>query len=114
MSAQLLSFIVHLPARAGHVAELEASVRQVLHAMSAEPDFVHCVLHRSQGAPDTLVVYETWRCSREHFLSTHLGRDYRAAFEARLPELLGAARRIEFLDQADPPLELRAPGAQAG
>jgi quinol monooxygenase YgiN len=111
MSAPLLSFIVHLPARAGRLVELEAGVRQVLQAMSAEPDFVHCVLHRSQGAPGTLVVYETWRCSREHFLSTHLGRDYRAAFEGRLPELLEGERRVEFLDQVDPPLELRSPGA---
>jgi quinol monooxygenase YgiN len=111
MSAPLLSFIVHLPARVGRLPELEAGVRQVLHAMSAEPDFVHCVLHRSQGAPDTLVVYETWRCSREHFLATHLGRDYRAGFEAQLPELLEGERRVEFLDQADPPLELRSPGA---
>lgn len=106
MTARHLSFIVHLPARPGMLAELEAGVRQVLHAMSVEPDFVHCVLHRSQSAPDTLVVYETWRCSREHFLSVHLDRHYRAEFERRLPDLLGAERRIEFLDQVDPPLEL--------
>lgn len=103
-----LSFIVHLPARPEHYAALEAGVRQVLTDMSHEADFLDCTLHRSQTAPDTLVVYESWRCTREHFLQHHLPRHYRADFERALPDRLAGERRIEFLDDVAPPLQLRA------
>ncbi|HEX5345374.1 MAG TPA: antibiotic biosynthesis monooxygenase [Duganella sp.] len=106
-----LTFIVHLPAVPERLAELEAGVRGVLTAMSAEPDFVHCRLHRSQHEPNTLVVYETWTCSREHFLAHHIGKDYRAGFEQALAGRLAAPRRIEFLDDVDPPLHLSARAA---
>jgi len=101
-----LTFIVHLPALPERLAELEAGVREVLTAMSAEPDFVHCALHRSQNDPSTLVVYETWTCSRDYFLANHIGKAYRADFEQALSSRLAAPRRIEFLDEVDPPLHL--------
>jgi quinol monooxygenase YgiN len=108
MSETRLTFIVHLPGRPEQREQLEACVRGVLIAMSAEPDFVHCTLHRSQDAPDTLVVYETWRCSRADFLANHLGKPYRQVFEQTLPDMLAAPRRIEFLDDVDPSLSLGA------
>lgn len=108
MSEAHLAFIVHLPGHPGQGTQLEAQVRRVLVAMSAEPDFVHCTLHRSQEMPDTLVVYETWRCSRAHFLAEHLAKAYRRDFEQALPAMLAGPRRIEFLDSVDPPLSLGA------
>ncbi|MRW85444.1 antibiotic biosynthesis monooxygenase [Pseudoduganella sp. FT26W] len=111
MTAQhRLTFIVHLPAKPERYAELEAGVRQVLTAMSHEPDFLECTLHRSQNDPNTLVVYESWRCDREYFLQHHLPRHYRADFERELPGRLAAERRIEFLDDVSPFLQLRAQG----
>ncbi|MBV6325688.1 putative quinol monooxygenase [Duganella violaceipulchra] len=103
-----LTFIVHLPARANRYAELEAGVRQVLRDMSREPDFLDCTLHRAQNDCNTLVVYESWKCTREYFLEQYLPRQYRADFERELPGCLAAPRRIEFLDEVDPPLRLRA------
>lgn len=103
-----LTFIVHLPAKPERYAELEAGVRQVLTDMSHEPDFVECTLHRSQSDPNTLVVYESWRCDREYFLQHHLPRHYRAEFERALPDRLAGERRIEFLDDVSPALQLRA------
>ncbi|ALK97943.1 hypothetical protein AB595_09965 [Massilia sp. WF1] len=111
MNKANLSFIVHLPGRPGQREQLETRVRDVLVAMSAEPDFVHCTLHRSQDAADTLVVYETWRCSRADFLANHLGKPYRQVFEQTLPDMLAGPRRIEFLDEVDPPLSLGAASA---
>lgn len=103
-----LTFIVHLPAKPEHYAELEASVRQVLADMSHEPDFLECTLHRSQDDPNTLVVYESWSCDRAYFLQHHLSRPYRAEYERALPERLAAERRIEFLDDVSPALTLHA------
>jgi quinol monooxygenase YgiN len=103
-----LTFIVHLPAKPERYAELEAGVRQVLQDMSHEPDFIDCTLHRSQNDSNMLVVYESWSCSREYFLKHHLPRHYRAEFERELPDRLAGERRIEFLGEVDPPLQLRA------
>ncbi|MEM5428791.1 putative quinol monooxygenase [Cupriavidus oxalaticus] len=94
---QNISFIVHLPGKPEHREELEARLLTVLDAMSEEPDFINTYLHRSAEDDDTLVLYETWACSREHFLSHHLSRPYRQSYEAALPGLLKAQRTIEFL-----------------
>lgn len=103
-----LTFIVHLPAKAERYEQLEAAVRHVLQDMSHEPDFLHCTLHRSQNDSNTLIVYESWSCTREYFLQHHLPRHYRSEFERELPERLAAPRRIEFLDDVDPPLQISA------
>lgn len=96
--SESIAFVVHLPGKPEHRAELESRLHAVLEAMSAEPDFVNTFLHRAQDDPDTLVLYETWSCSREYFLQHHLARPYRQAYEAALPALLKAERQITFLD----------------
>ena len=96
--SETIAFIVRLPARHAHVRELEHAVLGILDAMSGEPDFVTTYLNQAPDDPDTFVLYEVWACSREHFLQHHLGKPYRQAFEAQLPQWLRAERSIEFLD----------------
>jgi len=55
-------------------------------------------VHQLQDDPNTLVLYETWNCSKEDFITRHLSKPYRQAYEKRLPELLARERRIEFLE----------------
>lgn len=93
-----IAFIVRLPARGDQAAALERELMPLLEAMAHEEDFVSAHLHQPPDDPDTFVLYETWACSREHFLAHHLGRPYRAAFEVALPSRLRAQRSIEFLD----------------
>ncbi len=95
--SDVIAFIVHLPGKPEHRDELEAKLLPVLDAMAEEPDFINTYLHRSQEDPDTLVLYETWACSAEHFRSYHLSRPYRQAYEAALPGLLKRERSIAFL-----------------
>ncbi|SAK97965.1 Antibiotic biosynthesis monooxygenase [Caballeronia catudaia] len=92
------SFIVHLPGKPEHREELETKLIAVLDRMAEEPDFINTYLHRSADDPDTLVLYETWACSREHFQSHHLSAPYRREYEAALPVLLKRARTLEFLE----------------
>lgn len=91
-----IAFIVRLPGKPEHRAELETRLLGVLEAMSKEPYFLNTYLSRSADDPDTLVLFETWACSREHFLQHHLKLPYRQAYEAELPRLL-APRTLEFL-----------------
>ncbi|HEY9101985.1 antibiotic biosynthesis monooxygenase family protein [Chitinimonas sp.] len=97
----LTSFIVHLPGKPEHREELESRLLEVLDAMAKEPDFINTYLHRSADDPDTLVLYETWACSKEYFMSHHLAKPYRKAYEAVLPRLLKERRTLSFLT---PPL----------
>lgn len=95
---QTTAFIVRLPGKPEHAAELEQRLLPILDAMSREPDFLHTWLHRAADDPDTLVLYEVWACSREEFLARHLAKPYRQDYEAALPRLLRQPRTIEFLD----------------
>lgn len=95
---ETIAFIVRLPARHACVRELERGLLSVLDAMASEPDFVTTYLHQPPDDPDTFVLYEVWACSREHFIQHHLGKPYRQAYEAQLPQWLRAERSIEFLD----------------
>lgn len=96
MSEQI-AFIVYLPAKPERFAETKARLLDVVHQMSAEPDFVNTWVHQRQDEPNTLVLYETWNCSKEDFIARHLSKPYRQEYERLLPELLASERRIEFL-----------------
>ncbi len=93
-----ISFIVRLPTRPEKRDEMRARLFQVVEAMAAEPDYINTWVHEDANAPDTLVLYETWACSRETFIATHLAKPYRQAYEAALPDLLSQPRSIEFLN----------------
>ncbi|HTJ91755.1 MAG TPA: antibiotic biosynthesis monooxygenase [Pararobbsia sp.] len=95
---QPISFVVYLPGQPEKRDELFASLETVLDAMSHEPDFVNTYLHRAADDPDTLVLYETWACSAEYFVSHHLSKPYRADYERKLGDLLKSERRIEWLE----------------
>jgi quinol monooxygenase YgiN len=95
--SQQISFIVRLPTRPEKRADMRARLFQVLDAMSAEPDFINTWVHEDASAPDTLVLYETWACSREFFMAHHLSKPYRQDYEAALPDLLSHPRSIDFL-----------------
>ncbi|WP_322618180.1 putative quinol monooxygenase [Pseudomonas sp. BIC9C] len=97
MSDQV-AFIVYLPAKPERFAETRERLLEVVHQMSAEPDFVNTWVHQLQDEPNTLVLYETWNCSKQDFITRHLSKTYRQDYEQLLPELLASERRIEFLD----------------
>jgi quinol monooxygenase YgiN len=97
MSDQV-AFIVYLPAKPERFAEMKERLLDVVHQMSAEPDFINTWVHQLQDDPNTLVLYETWNCSKDDFITRHLNKPYRQAYEQLLPQLLVSERRIEFLD----------------
>ncbi|AWY43989.1 antibiotic biosynthesis monooxygenase [Pseudomonas putida] len=97
MSDQV-AFIVYLPSKPERLAETRERLLDIVHQMSAEPDFVNTWVHQLQDEPNTLVLYETWNCSKEDFIARHLNKPYRQEYERLLPELLASERRIEFLE----------------
>lgn len=93
-----VAFVVYLPAKEGRLEEMQKHLLPMIHTMAAEPDFINAWVHVSQDDPNTVVVYETWACTREHFIQHHFPKPYRLTYEALLPDFLASARRIDFLD----------------
>lgn len=92
-----VSFIVHLPFRPERTAQGRRMVMDIVKAMSREPEFINAWVNEMQDEPDTLVLYETWACSRDDFMARQLSKPYRLAYETQLPELLSGERQIVFL-----------------
>jgi len=92
-----VSFIVHLPFKPERTAQGRQMVMEIVRAMSHEPEFINTWVNEMQDEPDTLVLYETWACSRDDFIARQLPKPYRLAYEAQLPALLSGERQIVFL-----------------
>lgn len=93
-----VSFIVKLPTRPDKREQMRAMLFEVADTMAQEPDFINTWVHEDLNHPDTLVLYESWACSREYFMAHHLAAPYRIAYEAALQDLLSAPRTIDFLN----------------
>ncbi len=92
-----VSFVVHLQFKPEHTVLGRRLVMDIVRTMSREPEFINTWVNEMQDEPDTLVLYETWACSRDDFIARHLSKPYRLAYEAQLPALLSGERQIVFL-----------------
>ncbi len=79
----------------GHEAEYVDLVTPVLDAMRHEKTFVNTVLNQDPEDPTRFMLYETW-ADKEDFLEIQMHRDYRKAYEARLPEILRTPRTMTY------------------
>ncbi len=92
-----VSFVVTLSAKPETSARMRELLFDVVNAMAKEPDFINTWVHEDLNDPNTVVLYETWACSKEEFLARHLSKPYRQSYEAVLPDLLAKPRTIDFM-----------------
>jgi quinol monooxygenase YgiN len=90
-----LAIIVSLHVQAGREAEFLNLLTPVLDAMRHEPTFINAALHRDPEDPSRFMIYETW-ADPEELVQVQLKRDYRKAYEARLPDLLREPRHVQL------------------
>ena len=67
----------------------------VLDAMRHEATFINAVLHRDPEDPTHFMLYETW-ADRDDLVGVQMKRDYRAAYEASLPDILREPRQVRI------------------
>jgi quinol monooxygenase YgiN len=103
-----ITFVVTLHVREGKEEEFLALLHPVLDAMRQEETFIEAVLHRDPADPRRFMIYETW-ADLTDVAEVQMRRPYRAAYEARLPEILGEPREVGFWKalRADPKREGR-------
>ncbi|WP_431856294.1 putative quinol monooxygenase [Azospirillum sp.] len=88
------AFIVSLHVKPGREEEFLALLTPVLDAMRHEATFVNAVLHRDPADPARFMLYETWT-DVDDVVTVQMKRDYRRAYEARLPDLLREPRQAQ-------------------
>ena len=92
-----LVFYVKLHVRPECVDEWKRAVNDIVDRMSGEEAFVACYLHQDAQDPNLFTLYERWsEPSVEAFLKNQ-AKPYRAAYEARLPDLLARPREAAVL-----------------
>ncbi|MGQ9367881.1 putative quinol monooxygenase [Azospirillum sp. ST 5-10] len=87
-------FVVSLTVRPGCEEAFLGLLHPLLDAMRHETGFVNAVLHRDPADPGRFMLYETWTDLTE-VVEVQMARPYRAAYEARLPELLREPRAVQ-------------------
>ncbi len=92
-----VSFVVTLSAKPEASVRMRELLFEVVNAMAKEPDFINTWVHEDLNDPNTVILYETWACSKEQFLAKHLSKPYRQAYEAVLQDLLAKPRTIDFM-----------------
>jgi quinol monooxygenase YgiN len=84
--------VVFLNAKPECCDEFLQLLAPVLDAMRHESTFISAVLHRSPEDPSSFMLYEVW-ADRDDLVNVQMKREYRASYEARLPDLLREPRR---------------------
>jgi quinol monooxygenase YgiN len=93
-----LVFYVTLRVKPEQIDAWLEAVHALIDRMAEEPAFVSCDLHRDANDPTVFTLYERWNEeSVEDFLA-HQSTDYRAAYDALLPDLLQAPREPQVLE----------------
>lgn len=98
MSSSDLVFYVQLRLKPEYVQEWKDAVMQVIDCMSMERTFVTCYMHEDTQEPDTFTLYERWsEPSIEAFVDNQMTKNYRKAYEERLPVMLQGPRTASVL-----------------
>lgn len=90
-----LAIVVSLRVKPEHEAEFLRLLAPVLDAMRHEATFINAALHHDPEDPTHFMLYETW-ADRHDLVEVQMKRPYRAAYEARLPELLREPREARI------------------
>ncbi len=90
-----VALVVSLRVKPGRDDAFLRLLAPVLDAMRHESTFINAVLHRDPEDATRFMIYETW-ADLEELKQVQVHRDYRKAYEARLPEMLAEPRQVQI------------------
>lgn len=97
MSNEDLVFYVKLLVKPERVEEWKEAFYEIVEAMSKDPAFVSCYLHRDANDKTQFTLYERWaEPSVEAFLENQM-KPYRVEYDAKLETLLKRPREAQIL-----------------
>ena len=96
-TSEQTAFLVFLPVKPEAHDRFRQMLAEIGQHIAKEPDFIGADIYEDADDPDTLILHETWKGTREG-LAEQLKRPYRKTYESLLSELLKSPRRIVFLN----------------
>ena len=87
MSSQIV-LLVRIALKPGKKPEFLEKLHSVVGVMKKEISFINSVVHENVENPDEVVVYETWKGTRETWLAEEYPRPYRKPYEDSLADLV--------------------------
>jgi quinol monooxygenase YgiN len=97
----IIVLLVRFQTKPGQKARFLDRLQSLVEAMSVEDNFVDAIVHDNADRPDEVVVYETWRGTRESWMKEEFGRSYRKSYEKALSELIDN-RTVDWLTPIEP------------
>ena len=80
--------LVTIALKSGKKPEFLEKLHAVVGVMEKEPSFINSVVHENVENLDEVVVYETWKGTRETWLAEEYPRPYRKPYEDSLADLV--------------------------
>ena len=97
MASDDLVFYVKLFVKPDRVDDWKRAFEAIVQAMSQEPEFIACHLHRDANDPNQFTLYERWaEPSVESFLRNQM-KPYRVAYDAAIEPMLQRPREPQVL-----------------
>ncbi|MGH8039052.1 MAG: putative quinol monooxygenase [Stenotrophomonas sp.] len=93
-----LVFYVKLQIKPERIDAWLEAVHVLIDRMAEEPAFISCDLHRDANDSTLFTLYERWDEASVQDFMDHQSTDYRAAYDALLPELLQKPREPQVLE----------------
>jgi quinol monooxygenase YgiN len=87
MSSQIV-LLVKISLKPGRKPEFLEKLHAVVGVMAKEPSFINSTVHDNIENTDEVVVYETWKGSKESWLAEEYPRAYRKPYEDSLADLV--------------------------
>ena len=81
--------------RPGFEDEYLRLVLPIIDKMRHEASFINNAIHRAADDPTRFMIFEAW-ADRDDVFNVQIKRDYRNAYETRLPEILRTPREMTF------------------
>jgi quinol monooxygenase YgiN len=92
----IVVLLVKFQTKPGQKARFIGQLQSVVEAMSVEDNYLDAIVHDNVDRPEEVVVYETWRGTRESWLKEEFGRPYRKSYEKAMSELIDS-RTVDWL-----------------
>jgi quinol monooxygenase YgiN len=90
-----VTYLIEFAVKPAERRRFLALLNDVLDAMRAEPMFIDATLHGDPQNANRFLLHESWQ-DHQNVLDEQLGRAYREAWHAALPDLLERPRDVSM------------------
>ncbi len=96
MTNQQVQLNIRFKAKPGKKEEFRKELFSLIEEMSSEKSFISAIVSDNLDQPDELLIYETWKGTRDSWLDEEFIKPYRKDYEVKLDDLI-VERSVSWL-----------------